>query len=76
VEIPKNRSTHVRRRKLFSELYSENTKGRFYSDSHKPEDDIKVDLKLVVCEDVELIFIAHYRENWKAFVNTVTAGIL
>ena len=36
MDIPPDRSTHVRQRELFSKLYSENMKGSCYSGSPKP----------------------------------------
>jgi hypothetical protein len=44
VDIPRDRSTHVRQRELFSKLYSENRKGRCYSGSYKP----RIILKLIL----------------------------
>jgi hypothetical protein len=52
VDTPTGRRMHVRQRKLFSKLYSENMKGRCYSGSHKP----RIILKWILnnwFEDVE-----------------------
>jgi hypothetical protein len=35
------------------------------------EDNIKVDIKLVECED-DWLYLAQFRDQWRAVVNTVT----
>jgi hypothetical protein len=38
---------------------------------HKWEDNIKMDLREIEWEGVDWIHMAHYRIQWKAFMNTI-----
>jgi hypothetical protein len=42
----------------------------FWRPGHRWEDNIKINLKEMECDNVEEIHLAHYRIQWRALMNT------